>query len=119
MKRWLVVLGVLCGGSAWADAAATAKAAKGVEKHQPVGEAAEFAAKDTVWIWTEVTDAPNTKIKHVWKRDGKDEWSQELAIGDSKKWVTNSRRVVKAGSYVVEVQDTGGKKLTEVAFTVK
>jgi hypothetical protein len=119
MRRWLCIATLLWAGTAWADAAASAKAAKGVEKHQPVGEASEFAAKDTVWIWTEITDAPNTKIKHVWKRDGKDEWSQELAIGDSKKWVTNSRRVVKAGSYVVEVQDGDGKKLTEVAFTVK
>src|SRR5262249_1748813 len=98
MRKVLVIIGLLLCGSAWADVGVTAKGAKGVEKRQPVGEATEFAVKDTVWIWTEVTGAPNTKIKHVWMRDGKEEWSQELAIGDSKKWVTNSRRTVKAGS---------------------
>ena len=103
---------------AWADLGVTAKAAKGVEKHLPVGEATEFAVKDTVWVWTEVTGGEGKKIKHVWKRDGKDEWSIELPVG-SKKWVTNSRRVVKAGSYVVEIQGEDGAKLTEVAFTVK
>ena len=118
MKK-LILAFMLLGSSAWADVVVTAKAAKGVEKHQPVDEATEFAVKDKVWIWTEVTGAPNTKIKHVWKRDGNEEWSQELAIGDSKKWVTNSRRTVKAGSYVVEIQDGEGKKLTEVAFSVK
>ena len=118
MRKLLAVF-LLFGSTAWADATVTAKAAKGVEKHQPVGEATEFAAKDTVWIWTEVAGAPNSKIKYVWKRDGKEEWSTELAIGDSKKWVTNSRRTVKAGSYVVEILDGDGKKLTEVAFTVK
>jgi hypothetical protein len=106
------------GGTAWADLAVTVKAAKGVEKHQPVGEATEFAVKDTVWIWTEVTDGDGKKIKHVWKRDGKEEWSVELPVG-SKKWVTNSRRTVKAGSYSVEIQGEDGAKLGEVAFTVK
>jgi hypothetical protein len=119
MKKLGAVLGLmLLGGSAWADVAVTAKAAKGVEKHQPVGEATEFAVKDTVYIWTEVTGGENTKIKHVWSRDGKEEWSTELAIG-GKKWTTNSRRVVKAGSYTVEIDGEDGKKLGEVAFTVK
>ncbi len=64
-------------------------------------------------------DGAGKTIKHVWKRDGKEEWSQELKIGDSKRWVTNSRRVVKPGSYVVEILGEDGVKLTEVAFTVK
>jgi hypothetical protein len=115
----LVLLTTAIGGTAFADLAVTAKAAKGVEKHQPVGEASEFAVKDTVWIWTEVTDGAGKKIKEVWKRDGKEEWSTELAIGDSKKWITNSRREVKAGSYSVEILGEDGAKLTEVAFTVK
>jgi len=112
----LVVMAV--SGTAWADLAVTAKAAKGVEKHQPVGEASEFADKDTVWVWSEVTDGEGKKIKHVWKLDGKELWSTELAVG-SKKWVTNSRRVVKPGSYTVEILGEDGTKLTDVAFTVK
>lgn len=119
MRTALFVLVTFLAGSVWADLAVTAKAAKGVEKHQPVGEASEFAVKDTVWIWTEITDGAGKKIKYVWKRDGKEEWSTELAIGDSKKWVTNSRRQVKAGSYTVEILGEDGAKLTEVAFTVK
>jgi hypothetical protein len=119
MRTFIFVVVSLLAGSAWADLAVTAKAAKGIEKHQPVGEASEFTVKDTVWIWTEVTDGAGKKIKYVWKRDGKEEWSTELAIGDSKKWVTNSRRQVKAGSYTVEILGEDGAKLAEVAFTVK
>jgi hypothetical protein len=118
MKKVLMLAVMLLSSSAWADVVVTAKAAKGVEKHQPVDEATEFAVKDKVWIWTEVTGGENTKIKYVWKRDGKEEWSTELPIG-GKKWVTNSRREVKAGSYTVEIDGEDGKKLAEVSFTVK
>jgi hypothetical protein len=109
---------LLTSAHAFAAPAAEAKAAKGVENREPVDEGTEFAAKDTVWIWSRITDADGTKVKHVWKRDGKEEWSVALSI-KSKKWTTNSRRVVKPGSYVVEILAEDGTKLTEVAFTVK
>jgi hypothetical protein len=121
MRTLLAGLVLICAlglGVANAAPGAEAKAAKGIENHEPVDEATEFAAKDTVWIWSRITDAEGTKVKHVWKRDGKDEWSVALPIR-SKRWTTNSRRVVKAGSYVVEIQAEDGTKLTEVAFTVK
>jgi Protein of unknown function (DUF2914) len=115
----LVLVGGFGLGVADAAPSAEAKSAKGVENREPVDEGTEFAAKDTVWIWSRILDAEGTKITHVWKRDGNEEWSTKpMAIG-SKKWTTNSRRVVKAGSYVVEIQAEDGTKLTEVAFTVK
>ena len=118
MKRIAWAVAALCLASSAFAATVEVKAAKGVEKHEPVGEATEFAAKDTVWVWTRITDGEGTTVKHVWKRDGKEEWSTELAVG-SKKWVTNSRRVVKAGSYTVEILGGDGTKLGEVTFTVK
>ena len=119
VKALLVVgIGLLGAGTAYADVVATCKAAKGVEKREPVGEATEFAPKDKVFAWCEITGGEGTSVKHVWKRDGKEEWATTLAIG-SKRWVTNSRRTVKAGSYVVEILGADGTKLTEVAFTVK
>ena len=122
MRTWIGALTflsfLLMGGAALAAPAAEAKSAKGVENHEPVDEASEFAAKDTVWVWSRITDAEGTKVKHVWKRDGKEEWSVALPVR-SKKWTTNSRRVVKAGAYVVEILAEDGSKLTEVSFTVK
>jgi hypothetical protein len=124
MKRLLV--GVLMFGLALAPAAARAdvvveaKAGTGVEKHQPVGVADSFAVGDKVWVWTHVTGGEGTKIKHVWKLDGKELWQTTLEIG-GKDWTTNSRRqCTKAGSWVVEIQsEDGATKLGEVAFTVK
>jgi hypothetical protein len=93
------------------------KAAKGVENHEPVGAGDQFAAGDKVWIWTHVTGADGTKIKHVWMKDGKEEWTAILTIGSSD-WRTNSRREVSAGSWTVQVQTEDGTKLGEVSFTV-
>ncbi|HKA89455.1 MAG TPA: DUF2914 domain-containing protein [Haliangiales bacterium] len=102
-RRIAWIVAALCFASSTSTGAAFAatvevKAAKGVEKHEPVGEATEF--------------------KHVWKLDGKEEWSTELPVR-AKIWVTNSRRVVKAGSYTVEILGGDGGTLGEVSFTVK
>ena len=118
MKKLLLCVVTLVAAPALAAPTVEVKAAKGVQKHEPVDPGDTFAVKDTVWVWTHVKDGSGTKIKHVWKRDGKEEWSTTLDIG-GKDWVTNSRRVVKAGAYVVEVQAEDGTKLGEVAFTVK
>jgi DUF2914 family protein len=103
---------------AWAAATAEVKAAKGVEKYEPVGEGDSFADKDTVWVWSKIKDGDGTKVKHVWKKDGKEDWTAELDI-KSNLWVTNSRRVVSPGAWTVEVQAEDGSKIGEVAFTVK
>lgn len=117
-RRIAWIVAALCLAPSAFAATVEVKAAKGVEKHEPVGEATEFAVKDTVWVWTRVTDGDGTTIKHEWKRDGKEEWSTELPVR-STTWVTHSRRMVEAGSYTVEILAGDGSKLAEVAFTVK
>jgi hypothetical protein len=101
-----------------APPAAEVKAAKGVEKFEPVEAGDSFAAKDVVWAWSRVTGADGQTVKHVWKKDGKEEWSASLKIG-SNDWRTYTRRTVSAGSYEVEVQAEDGTKLGSVSFTVK
>jgi hypothetical protein len=97
---------------------AEVKAAKNVEKYEPVEAGDTFAAKDTVWAWSRVTGEDGKTVKHVWKKDGKEEWSASLKIG-SNDWRTYTRRTVSAGSYEVEVQAEDGTKLGSVSFTVK
>jgi len=99
-------------------AAAEIKAAKGVDKREPVDEGTSFAAGDTVFAWTRVTGANGTKVTHVWKKDGKQAWKATLRIG-SNRWTTNSRRKVTAGAYTVEVVAADGTVLGSVDFTVQ
>lgn len=99
-------------------AAAEIKAAKGVDKREPVDEGTSFAAGDTVWAWTRVTGANGTKVTHVWKKDGKQAWKATLRIG-SNRWTTYSRRKVTAGAYSVEVVAADGTVLGTVEFTVQ
>lgn len=101
-----------------AGAAAEVKAAKGIEKREPVEEGTTFAAGDKVWIWSRITGANGTKVQHVWKRNGAPEWKATLAV-NSKRWTTSSRRKVKAGSYTVDVVAADGSVLGSVAFTVQ
>lgn len=100
-------------------AAAEIKAAKGIDKREPVDEGTTFAIGDTVYAWTRVTGAAGTKVTHVWKRDGKEVWKAYLRIG-SKRWATNSRRkMTKAGSWTVDVVAEDGTALASVSFTVQ
>ncbi|HVK71978.1 MAG TPA: DUF2914 domain-containing protein [Kofleriaceae bacterium] len=100
-------------------AAAEVKAAKKVENREPVDEGASFAKGETVWIWSRVTGASGTTVKHVWKRDGKDVWTATLKIG-SNKWTTSSRRTMSTpGSYAVDVVGADGAILGSVSFTVQ
>jgi hypothetical protein len=105
-------------GTAAATPAAEVKAAKGVENKEPVDEGTSFAAGEKVWVWSRVTEAQGTTIKHVWKRDGKDEWTANLKV-KSNKYTTHSRRNVRAGEYTVEVLAEDGTKIGEVSFSVK
>jgi len=100
------------------EAAAEIKAAKGVEKREPVEEGTTFASGDTVYAWTRVTGAAGTKVTHVWKKDGKEVWKAYLKIG-SKRWTTQSRRKVKPGAWTVDVVTADGTVLGSVAFTVQ
>jgi hypothetical protein len=115
----LTVSLLLATASANAQPAAEIKAAKGIEKREPVDEGTTFAVGDTVYAWTRVTDANGTKVTHVWKRDGKEVWKASLRVG-SKRWTTNSRRkMTKAGSWTVDVLAEDGSSLGTVSFTVQ
>lgn len=105
-------------GTAAAEMSAEVKAAKGVENKLPVEEGTTFAAGEKVWVWSRVLGAEGQTIKHVWKRDGKDDWTANLKI-KSNKWTTHSRRKVRAGEYTVEVVAEDGTKIGEVSFSVK
>lgn len=125
----LVVLSLsLAAGAAAADEAETApapagaaaevKAAKGVENHEAVDEGTSFAAGERVYIWSRVTGAKDTTIKHVWKKDGNEVWTASLPV-NSNRWSTYSRRLVQAGQYQVDVQGEDGSVLGSVSFGVQ
>jgi hypothetical protein len=99
-------------------AAAEVKAAKGIENKEPVEEGTSFAAGDKVFIWSRITGAANTTIKHVWKKNGQEIWFATLPV-KSTRWTTSSRRTVQPGEYVVEVQAEDGSVIGSVSFTVQ
>jgi hypothetical protein len=101
------------------DAAADMKAGTGVnrKKKEVVGEAESFTAGTKVWVWSSVTGAKGTTVKHVWKRDDKVLWEKEFEA-TSGRYRTWSRRSVKAGTYTVETQSEDGTVLGTVTFTV-
>ena len=99
-------------------AAAEVKAAKGVANKEPVEEGTSFAAGDKVFIWSRITGAANTTIKHVWKKNGQEIWFATLPV-KSTRWTTSSRRTVQPGQYVVEVQAEDGSVLGSVSFDVQ
>jgi hypothetical protein len=100
------------------SAAAEVKAAKGVDKKEPVEPGDTFAAGTKIWIWSRVTGAAGTSVKHVWKKDDKQIWAATLKIGGPR-WTTSSRRQLKAGSYTVDVVGADGASLGSVSFTVQ
>ncbi len=99
-------------------AAAEVKAAKGVENKEPVEEGTSFAVGDKVWVWSRITGAASTTVKHVWKKHGQEVWSASLPVKGNR-WTTSSRRTVQAGQYVVEVQGEDGSVLGSVSFDVQ
>lgn len=98
--------------------AAEAKAAKGVDKKEPVEPGDSFTAATKVWIWSRVTGGTaGSTVKHVWKKDDKTIWTATLKLGGAT-WTTSSRRQLKPGSYSVDVVGADGTVLTTVSFTV-
>ena len=104
--------------AAAASATAEVKAAKGVDKKEPVEPGDTFTAGTKVWIWSRVTGLAGTSIKHVWKKDDKQVWQATLKVGGPR-WTTSSRRQLKAGSYTVDVVGADGSTLGSVSFTVQ
>ena len=99
-------------------ARAEVKAATGIEDRKPTGEATKFEAGTLVYVWSQVFDAKDREVEHVWKRDGKEFRRAKFQIG-SVRWSVNSRMPkAKKGAYVVEVV-AGEDKLGEVSFTVE
>ena len=66
--------------AATAGAAAEVKAGTGVENKESVGTASEFAAGTKIWVWSRVTGATGTTVRHVWKKDGAQIWQAKLAV---------------------------------------
>jgi len=98
-------------------ASAEVQAAKGVDKREPVEPGTTFTAGTKVWIWSRISGANGTSVKHVWKKDGKAVWTATLKVG-SVKWTTSSRHQVKAGAWTVDVVGADGTTLGSVDFTV-
>ena len=99
-------------------ARAEVKAATGIEERKPVGEATKFEAGTLIYVWSQVFDAKDKEVEHVWKRDGKEFRRAKFHIG-SPRWSVNSRmQKAKQGEYLVEVV-SGENKLGEVSFTVE
>ncbi len=120
-SAWMAVMLLLGGaGAAHTDAAAEVKAGTGIEDREPTGVASAFKKGDTVFVWSNITDADGQTVEHVWKLDGKEVFKVSFEV-KSKRWRVNSRRRnLAAGAYVVEATtDDGKKKLGEVAFKVE
>jgi hypothetical protein len=101
------------------EAASDMKAGTGVnkKKKEVVGESETFTAGTKVWVWSSITGAKGTTVKHVWKKDDKQVWEKEFEAtsGRYRTWTT---RRVKAGTYTVETQTEDGTVLGTVTFTV-
>jgi hypothetical protein len=99
-------------------AAAELKAGTGIDKkkREVVGEAESFSA-GRVWVWSSITGAKGTTVKHVWKRGDKVLWEKTFEA-KSNRYRTWTRRNVKAGEYTVEVQTEDGAVLGTITITV-
>jgi hypothetical protein len=104
---------------ALAAPSAEAKTAKNIENRDPVDESADFAAGETVHVWSRIKDANGTKVKHVWKAGGKELFTREFSVGSVSWRVFSRSKALPAGSYTVEILAEDGAKLSEVSFTVK
>ncbi|MBI4803109.1 MAG: DUF2914 domain-containing protein [Elusimicrobia bacterium] len=93
--------------------------AYGVEKKEPVNETSAFD-KDTakVYTWTKITAATTpARIKHVYYLNEKKAAEVELQIGGSP-WRVWSAKIVRPGSWKVEVTDENDAVLSTIVFTV-
>ncbi len=105
--------------SAPAGAAADVKAAKGIAKREPVDAAESFAKGTKVWVWSSITGANGTTVKHVWKKDDKVLWEKEIDVSSGRYRTWTRRSMRNPGSYTVEVQSADGAVLGSVAFTIE
>ena len=121
MKTVALVAALLASaaGTAFAEPKAECKAGTGIENREITGGGDSFKKTDTIYVWSNVTDAEGKKVAHVWKLDGKEVFKAAFDV-KSKRWRMNSkRRTPAAGAWVVEAQTEDGTKLGEVAFKVE
>lgn len=120
VARSLLLVGLgLAPSVALADPKAELKAGTGIENRELTGAGDSFKKTDTVYVWSNITDADGKKVAHVWKLDGKEVFKASFDV-KSKRWRLNSkRRTPKPGAYVVEAQTEDGTKIGEVAFKVE
>lgn len=102
-----------------AGAAADVKAGTGIAKREPVGAAESFAKGTKVWVWSSITGAKGTAVKHVWKSGDKVLWEKEIDVTSGRYRTWTRRSMSKPGSYTVEVQSADGAVLGSVAFTIE
>jgi len=93
--------------------------ASGVEKREPVDEAAAFGGDTSrVFTWTRITaEQPPVKIKHIYYFAGKQVGEVELSVNSSPYRVWSSK-AVWPGSWKVEVTSEDGTVLATAEFTV-
>jgi hypothetical protein len=95
----------------------------GVDKRIPLGVGTSFSSDvEKIWAFIKVKNknAP-TKLRMVWKRDGKQRMAVDLRVGKSKGWRTWSYKRMgrrDAGQWTVDVLTQDGTKLHSMAFEV-
>ena len=98
--------------------------ALGVDKRTPLGVGSKFSTdSEKIWAFIKVKNktAP-TKLRMVWKRQGKQRMAIDLRVGKSSGWRTWSyKRIGKrdAGKWTVEVFTQEGEKIHTMAFEVQ
>ena len=94
--------------------------ATGVAEMMPVGETQEFPVDvGQVFLWTRVTGAADSSIRHVWIH-GEMEFPVTLQVGGSP-WRTWSSKTIPpewAGEWRVEIRDEAGNLLDTRSFVV-
>lgn len=94
-------------------------AAVSVENREPVGGTTVFPKETSrVYIWTKIAaPAAPVKVKHAYYYEGKKVAEVELAVNSSPYRVW-SNKLVRPGSWKVDVTDEAGTVLTTLEFSV-
>jgi hypothetical protein len=95
----------------------------GVDQRTPLGVATTFSSDvEKVWAFIKVRNTlRDTKVRMVWKRDGKTRMQVNLKVGKSKGWRTWSYRKMghrDVGAWTIDVLDMRGETLHTMAFDV-
>ena len=97
-----------------------AELATEIVEMMPQGTATSFPADvGTVYLWTRITGAADSSVRHVWVHDGM-EFPVDLEMGGSP-WRTWSSKAIPpewSGDWSVEIRDASGAVLETVGFTV-